>query len=88
MGAFAHVQSCIFLCCADASLVERTSSSVSDPTTFAQQVQSFHDSIAVDVGVTALTDLCDGVFLAKIMHKMYVSLSNVLSLAQCAQHLD
>lgn len=37
------------------------------------QVQSFHETIAVDVGsVASMTDLCDGVFLAKIMHQMYV----------------
>lgn len=38
----------------------------------AMQVQSFHETIAVDVGVSSMTDLCDGVFLAKIMHQMYV----------------
>ncbi|KAG7397562.1 Protein Hook 1 [Phytophthora boehmeriae] len=31
-------------------------------------VQSFHDILATDVQVTSLADLCDGVFLAKIMH--------------------
>lgn len=36
------------------------------------QVQSFHEMVAADVDVSSMTDLCDGVFLAKIMHQMYV----------------
>ncbi|KAF1328714.1 Hook domain-containing protein, partial [Globisporangium splendens] len=33
-------------------------------------VQSFHETIASDIRVDSMVDLCDGVFLAKIMHQI------------------
>uniref|UniRef100_K3WMX2 Calponin-homology (CH) domain-containing protein n=1 Tax=Globisporangium ultimum (strain ATCC 200006 / CBS 805.95 / DAOM BR144) TaxID=431595 RepID=K3WMX2_GLOUD len=33
-------------------------------------VQSFHETIASDIRVDSMADLCDGVFLAKIMHQI------------------
>ncbi|KAK1946464.1 Protein Hook 3 [Phytophthora citrophthora] len=44
------------------------------------QVQSFHEKLATDVQVTSLEDLCDGVFLSKIMHHIdsdYVNLEQI-----------
>ncbi|OWZ19218.1 hypothetical protein PHMEG_0006573 [Phytophthora megakarya] len=43
-------------------------------------VQSFHEKLATDVQVSGLEDLCDGVFLSKIMHHIdaeYVNLEQI-----------
>ncbi|KAF4321525.1 hypothetical protein BBO99_00001006 [Phytophthora kernoviae] len=43
-------------------------------------VQSFHEILATDVQVTSMADLCDGVFLSKIMHHIdsdYVNLEQI-----------
>lgn len=34
------------------------------------QVQSFHEKLASDAQISSMEDLCDGVFLSKIMHHM------------------
>ncbi|CAI5724569.1 unnamed protein product [Peronospora destructor] len=34
-------------------------------------VQSFHENLATDIQISSLKDLCDGVFLSKIMHHMW-----------------
>ncbi|KAL4094759.1 hypothetical protein PRIC1_010417 [Phytophthora ramorum] len=43
-------------------------------------VQSFHEKLATDVQVSIMEDLCDGVFLSKIMHHIdseYVNLEQI-----------
>ncbi|KAI9981949.1 hypothetical protein PInf_009732 [Phytophthora infestans] len=43
-------------------------------------VQSFHEKLATDVQVSSMEDLCDGVFLSKIMHHIdaeYVNLEQI-----------
>ncbi|ETI31204.1 hypothetical protein F441_21670 [Phytophthora nicotianae CJ01A1] len=43
-------------------------------------VQSFHEKLATDVQISSLEDLCDGVFLSKIMHHIdaeYVNLEQI-----------
>ncbi|KAL8014727.1 putative hook-like protein family [Plasmopara halstedii] len=43
-------------------------------------VQSFHEKLATDVQISRLEDLCDGVFLSKIMHHIdgeYVNLEQI-----------
>lgn len=39
----------------------------------AEQVQSFQEKLASDAQTSSMEDLCDGVFLSKIMHHMCVA---------------
>ncbi|RQM12556.1 hypothetical protein DD237_006523 [Peronospora effusa] len=40
-------------------------------------VQSFHETLASDIQISSLKDLCDGVFLAKIMHHIDAEYMNL-----------